>query len=476
MTKELKINLSNQWKSLGDSFYSNGIISSFKKAELLYWNDDLGKELGLDALSKEQRLKYFSGQELLPGSEPVASVYSGHQFGHYNPRLGDGRAVLLGELMGEDRKSYDLQLKGSGPTEYSRGGDGYSSLGPVLREYLLSEYMHKIGIPTTRSLAAVRTNENVYRQNGPEMGGIFTRLASSHIRIGSFQYFAAQNDLVSLEKLLNHSIARHYPSISLDKDLEERCLEFFSHVVEAQASLIAKWMSAGFIHGVMNTDNMSIAGITIDYGPCAFMDHFQSGQKYSSIDRNGRYAFNNQSKIAIWNLARLAECLMALLDQQSPSIFKSFEKTLSKFLENFEEKYYDTMFEKLKLTKKSSLRELVDEFLTYLEKNNLDYTNSFNNTSDQIEAEQFFGKDFSPLYEKLNNNQSNEVVNIMNPIVIPRNHLMEQALEKVLIENDLSFYDELLVTCQSPFTKPVNETYTSAPKKDQVVKATFCGT
>ncbi len=295
------ISFNNSYSKLPDIFYERVKPASFSGPKLLMFNEDLAKELKIDfESSTEERLaQVFSGQELLEGSEPLAQAYAAHQFGHFVPQLGDGRAHLLGETQG-----LDIQLKGSGQTRFSRRGDGRSALGPVVREYIVSEAMHALGVPTTRALAAVLTGEQVYRGE-QEPGGVFTRVASSHLRVGTFQYFMAREDKESLRILMNYAIDRHYPDLSSEEDESKKALQFLKEVGKRQAELIAHWMSLGFIHGVMNTDNFSVAGITIDFGPCAFMDEFRENKVFSSIDKNGRYAYSNQIAIGQWNILRL---------------------------------------------------------------------------------------------------------------------------------------------------------------------------
>ena len=309
------VDFDNSYATLGDGFFTRVDPTAVVEPALIHYNAALAESLGLslDANDTTALAKYFSGNDILDGSEPLAMAYAGHQFGHFVPQLGDGRAILLGETVARDRTRYDIQLKGAGRTPYSRGGDGRAALGPVLREYLVSEAMYAMGIPTTRALAAVTTGEAVYRE-APIPGAILTRVARGHVRVGTFQYFAARGDLAGLRALADYCIARFYPEAA---ESEDRHLGLLAAVVAAQAHLVSKWMGVGFIHGVMNTDNTSIAGETIDYGPCAFMDRYHPATVYSSIDANGRYAFSNQASMAQWNLARFAETLPAI-NQRKP--------------------------------------------------------------------------------------------------------------------------------------------------------------
>jgi uncharacterized protein YdiU (UPF0061 family) len=315
--------ISSTYASLPEHFYARVNPEPAPAPRLLAWNTELAAALGLEALQDEPEklADWFSGNRLLPGSDPMALAYAGHQFGNFVPQLGDGRALLLGELALDGRR-VDVQLKGSGQTPFSRRGDGKAAIGPVIREYLVSEAMHRLGVPTTRSLAAVATGEWVLREERLP-GAVLTRVASSHIRVGTFEYLAARRDREGLQALADFAIARHYPEAA---GQERPLLAFFAGVVEAQAKLVAHWMDIGFIHGVMNTDNMAISGETIDYGPCAFMDEFDYQQVFSSIDRMGRYAYGRQAPIAHWNLARLAECLLLLGDPQA-----LFEEQLARF-------------------------------------------------------------------------------------------------------------------------------------------------
>ena len=319
------IKFDNSYLNLPNEFYSKEKVKNFSSPKLILYNNKLGHELFNKDFTDQEVLKLFSGQYSDDNFANIALNYSGHQFGHFNPTLGDGRALLLGEILTKDKKRYDLQLKGSGPTAYSRRGDGFSALGPVLREYIVSEFMHKMNIPTTRALCAVETGDLVQREESLK-GGLFTRVASSHIRIGTFEYFSARHDFENLKKLTEYSIQRHYPELIKFEDDTERYIQFMLKVATKQSSMIAKWYSAGFIHGVMNTDNMSISGETIDYGPCAFMDHFKFDECFSYIDKNKRYAYNNQKNIGIWNLFRFASALIPLINAD----FEKAQEVLTK--------------------------------------------------------------------------------------------------------------------------------------------------
>ena len=314
----------------------------------------------------------FSGQKFLPGSEPIAQAYAGFQFGHPVPQLGDGRAHLLGEMNG-----FDIQLKGSGRTRFSRQGDGRSALGPVVREFLVSEAMHALAVPTTRSLCIVTTGEEVVRQDGPEPGGILTRVAESHIRVGTFQYFAFKADLEALELLTNYTIHSHYPEIK-GANISDSCLKLLQNFADRQGDLVSQWYALGFIHGVMNTDNCALAGITIDYGPCAFMDEFRFYKVFSSIDHKGRYSYGNQMPIIEWNILRLADCLLPLIDADQEIAAKKVQDALHDTFSSFQERVYDAYAKKLGIMNFEKGDEgLVGDFMSYLEAHELDYTNSF---------------------------------------------------------------------------------------------------
>lgn len=430
-------------------------------------------------MDDEQLAQIFSGNLVPESAEPIALAYAGHQFGHFVPQLGDGRAVLLGEVVDTQGMRRDVQLKGSGRTPFSRAGDGKSSLGPVIREYILSEAMHALGVPTTRALAAVLTGERVYRES-PLPGGVLTRVASSHIRIGSFEYFAARGDVDDLRILADFAIERHAPELAAG---EQPYLAFFAHVVEAQAALVAHWMDIGFIHGVMNTDNTAVSGETLDYGPCAFMDEFHSAKVFSSIDRNGRYAFDRQPAIVHWNLTRLAECLLMLDDDQP-----QFEQQLGRVKPLFDKHYNARMRSKLGLLvddaeEAASDVALVREWLTYLQANELDYTLSFRELAARTNGEGSprFGE-FEEKWRRRIEKQAQSpatvtaAMNAVNPLFIPRNHQIERAIQTA-IEGDLSIFNELNEVLAKPFDEqPGFARYADPPLPEERVARTFCGT
>lgn len=417
-------------------------------------------------LDPERLASIFSGQEILPTSRPFSIAYAGFQFGHPVPQLGDGRAHLLGEMSG-----YDIQLKGSGRTRFSRGGDGRSALGPVLREYIVSEALHALGVPTTRALCAVTTGEEVERQNGLEPGGIFTRVAKSHIRVGTFQYFMFQKDLEALEILLNYTIERHYPEIS--GSIKEKALALITKLCEVQSDLLAKWSALGFIHGVMNTDNFSLGGFTIDLGPCAFMDEFSFNKVFSSIDRNGRYAFFNQTEIAKWNIVRFAECLLPLINPEPEKAIPEVQELLTANFGQFDRKRIVAFGRKLGIRDyQDSDESIIMDFLRYLEAESLDFTWSFRN---------FPNLPQTPLLEhvlhrlKDRGADSNDLDSV-NPLIIPRNHQVEKAIREAY-SGDYSHFHRMLEAIRNPYVdREEYREFATPPKPQERVFQTFCGT
>ena len=363
----------NSYTQLSQNIMSRTLPTKVKSPKIVIVNYELAKHLGLDlsALNNEELAQLFTGNEIPKGSDPIAQAYAGHQFGHL-AILGDGRAIVLGEHITPTNQRYDIQFKGSGRTPYSRGGDGKAALGPMLREYIISEAMYHLNIRTTRSLAVATTGENVMRETVLP-GAILTRVAESHIRVGTFEYVAIKKDLTTLKKLLQYSVNRHYPEI---KDLDKQAPEFLKLVMERQINLITDWIRVGFIHGVMNTDNMAISGESIDFGPCAFMDHYDPKTVFSSIDHHGRYAFANQPVIAQWNLARLADAILPLLDEDQNKAIEVGEEIIESFNEKYEKKFHEMMKKKLGLiTDETEDAVLIKELLDAMEKNKLDYTN-----------------------------------------------------------------------------------------------------
>tara|TARA_A100001015_G_C15042958_1_gene741148 strand:+ start:640 stop:2079 length:1440 start_codon:yes stop_codon:yes gene_type:complete len=455
--------------------------SGFSKSEMLIKNYKLANELGLseEFVDSKECLDIFSGVSVSNSSIPIAQAYSGHQFGHFNPKLGDGRAMLIGEL-----NEKDIQLKGIGITPFSRRGDGKSSLGPVLREYVISEFMHSINIPTTRSLFALKTNENVFRETN-QPGGILARVAKSHIRIGTFEYARTINFKV-LKSLADYSIKRHYPE---SNETENKYLSFFTAVCEKQALLISKWMSIGFIHGVMNTDNMTISGETIDYGPCAFMNGYDTKTVFSSIDHNGRYAYLNQPAILVWNLAKFAENLVPLVNENPDKSVKQLTEVLQSVMPSYQEFFYKELSMKLGLSSINNKNmKLINDFLKMLESENVDLTISFRNLSKinlkKIEIkESVFAdvKNFTNWYQKWkyeikkSNSYANNMDNI-NPCYIPRNHIIEDALKHAM-NNDYSKIKELNRVLHRPYNEVAGlEAYASPPQQPDINYVTYCGT
>lgn len=463
----------SRYLKLPPTFFAESTPAKLTHPRLLIYNQKLAQTLGLEINQPEQ---YLSGQKLFPDTTPIALAYAGHQFGHFVPRLGDGRAHLLGEFSAPSGENYELQLKGSGRTPYSRGGDGKSPLGPALREYLISEAIAAYGIPTTRCLSVVETGEEVMRQE-VSPGAIVSRLARRHIRVGTFEFFAAQNDLKNLQKLLEFTIENLYPNQASNP------IDFFKYICEGQAKLVAQWMSVGFIHGVMNTDNTSLALETIDYGPCAFMDQFKSEQVYSSIDRHGRYAYINQPNIMHWNLSVLGQTLVMLSDDP-----KSLQLQLDQFPKHFEEAFKAQFSRKFGL-EKSAEAEFINLFLNYLEKHKLDFTQAFRKLPELYHNSNhlFYPKDalkdqFLYQWKEYLTTEDKPFdlieieMNTTNPYYIPRNHIVEEALSQAE-QGNLDLYLKILEAIQSPYQAlPIFDFLDQPPTPQQVIKATFCGT
>ncbi|MEO1596866.1 MAG: YdiU family protein [Pseudomonadota bacterium] len=471
------MNFDNSYAALPAAFHATVSPDKVRAPELLAWNGELARELGLDALdgNAAQRARVFGGSDALEGSQPISMAYAGHQFGHFVPQLGDGRAALLGEVVTASGQRYDIQLKGSGRTPFSRAGDGKSWLGPVLREYILSEAMHRLGVPTTRALAAVATGETVVRESALP-GAVFTRVAASHLRVGTFQFFAARGDVESLKTLADYAIDRHYPEA---RDAPSPYVGLFRGVVARQARLVAHWMSIGFIHGVMNTDNTAISGETIDYGPAAYMDEFRFDKVFSSIDRHGRYAYGNQPSIAQWNLARLADTLLSLGVEKD-----ELEAVLAAFSDQYESHFLVLMGPKLGLHElRESDTDLIVAWLEYLNDEALDYTLSFRELATRIDAqdEAQFGPFESKWRQRVSNQgkTSGEVAALMdsvNPLFIPRNHRVEQAIDEA-VRGDLTVFNEMNTVLARPYTEqPELADYAKAPMERERVTRTFCGT
>ena len=469
----------NSYTQLPQNIMSRILPTKVKSPKIIIVNYDLAKQLSLDfsSLNNEQLAQLFTGNTLPEGATPIAQAYAGHQFGHL-VILGDGRAIVLGEHITSTNQRFDIQFKGSGRTPYSRGGDGKAALGPMLREYIISEAMHHLNIRTTRSLAVATTGENVMRETVLP-GAILTRVAESHIRVGTFEYVAIKKDLTTLKKLLQYSVERHYPEI---KDLDKQAPEFLRLVMERQIDLITDWMRVGFIHGVMNTDNMAISGESIDFGPCAFMDHYDPKTVFSSIDHHGRYAFGNQPTIAQWNLARLADAILPLLDEDQNKAIEVGEEIIHSFEEKYKKKFHETMKKKLGLiTDEPDDEILVQELLDIMEKNKLDYTNTFR----ELMNENITNENLKDFYSKLTvridkqNRDKKEILTLMrknNPVVIPRNHKVEESLKEAHKGNLLSL-NNLLNSLKDPYVEcgDLMLYQQPAPEAEKKYK-TFCGT
>ncbi|KMK75137.1 protein adenylyltransferase SelO [Alkalihalobacillus pseudalcaliphilus] len=477
--------LRQSYLSLPETFYSKQELQSVEDPQIVYVNEDLAKELGLEIeqLYKEG-LPYFSGNKAFKGIQPLAQAYAGHQFGQFT-MLGDGRAVLLGEHVIEGEKTVDVQLKGSGRTVFSRGGDGRAALGPMIRELIMSEAMYGLGIPTTRSLAVVTTGEPVYRENVLE-GAILTRIASSHIRVGTFQYAAAKGIKKELQALADYTIARHDPQL---EHHEQKYVAWLKEVVRKQVQLIAKWQLVGFIHGVMNTDNMAINGETIDYGPCAMMDSYNPATVFSSIDRQGRYSYSNQPYMAAWNLARLAEAMLPLLAENEEEALNQAQSIISTFGSLYEAEYLQGMGKKLGLfTLEEGDKELIQGLLTLMETFEADYTNTFRSlTFKTLEEGKLFQADqFKSWYEiwqkRLMRQEQNEemIKQLMlenNPAIIARNHIVEGVIEAAVDRGQMQPLLELLQVLKKPYSSTsIPAKYAKAPGKDFDGYQTFCGT
>lgn len=483
------------YASLGEPFYQPIKPDPVAAPALIAFNQSLADELGLaqTPLLSAEPAQIFSGNTVPAELQPLAMAYSGHQFGHFNPGLGDGRAVLLAQILDADGRMFDIQLKGSGRTRFSRNGDGRSALGPVLREYLLSEAMHKLGVPTTRALAAVTTGEQVARERLTP-GGIITRVSRSFVRVGTFQYFAYHNDADSIRKLADYIIQYHYPDAS---GATMPYLALLQAVIRRQAQLIAQWMGLGFIHGVMNTDNMSIVGETIDYGPCAFMDYFEFAKVYSSIDHQGRYAFNNQPNIGMWNLSRFAETLLPLLDDDQNKAVDIAKTALDDYIRQFQQNWIDTMRAKLGLTTQHGEdKALIDKLLSIMDQQHADYTLSFYQLSHLCRQQDTQDDGFTSLFanpdqaatwlkqwrkrlqlEPVDDNSRQQAMSTVNPLYIPRNHQVEAVIRAAEDHDDFAPFHALLEVLQRPHQLQTGrESYARPPAADEIVEQTFCGT
>ena len=469
--------LQNTYTDLPDTFYNLQAPDPVKKPELVFFNESLAHDLGLDFLKKEKAkiADYFSGNKVPHGAQPLSQAYAGHQFGYFN-MLGDGRAILLGEQVDSLGNRFDIQLKGSGRTPFSRGGDGRATLNSMLREYLISESMHGLGVSTTRSLAVVSTGEQVYR--GPiHEGGVLTRVASSHIRVGTFEFARTFGSIEDLQSLTDYTIQRHYPEIA---KTDHPALELLKIVMHKQIDLVIDWMRVGFIHGVMNTDNMSISGETIDYGPCAFMNAYHPKKVYSSIDKNSRYAFGNQSYIANWNLTIFANALLPLISDNEEKAVKLANGVLNEFQKRFEYQWYNMMFNKLGIVNPNKKdRVLVNDLLKLMEVHKTDYTQLFLalEKDETLDASLFAQKEFKNWLQdwKIRNPVLAQMKKY-NPRIIPRNHWVENALETA-VKGDMMPFKNLLKLLSKPYDDHPNELmYEKTPADFDASYQTFCGT
>jgi serine/tyrosine/threonine adenylyltransferase len=483
--KEAGWNLDNSYAHLPEIFFTKMDPNPVDAPKLIILNDSLAISLGLnaDTLKGEEEIAVFAGNGIPEGALPLAQAYAGHQFGNFT-MLGDGRAMLIGEQITPAGERFDIQLKGSGRTRYSRGGDGRAGIGPMLREYIISEAMHALGIPTTRSLAVVTTGETIFRETMLS-GAILTRIAKSHLRVGTFQFAAQWGTFEDLRQLADYAIQRHYPEIEVE---ENRYHSFLKAVIKKQAALIAKWQLVGFIHGVMNTDNMTISGETIDYGPCAFMDTYDPATVFSSIDIQGRYAYGNQPSIAGWNLARFAETLIPLLHEDESEAIKIAQDAISEFPEEYQSKWLSGMRSKLGLFNEEKDDEtLIDDLLTLMQNNQADYTNTFRAlTFKKLADNKMFGTpefiEWHGLWQARLERQhetkesSYQLMRDSNPAVIPRNHRVEEALESAVEQGDYRVMQQLVEVLHDPYNHiPENEKYTTLPEST-IPYQTFCGT
>ncbi|MFI8575539.1 YdiU family protein [Rossellomorea aquimaris] len=486
MTKgnETGWNIENSYARLPDSFFTKQDPTPVSKPALIVINDAVAESLGLnlEQLHSEDGTEVFAGNQIPKGSEPLAQSYAGHQFGYFN-MLGDGRAVLIGEQITPAGERYDIQLKGGGRTPYSRGGDGRAGLGPMLREHIISEAMHGLGIPTTRSLAVVTTGEPIYRET-EQQGAILTRVAASHLRVGTFQFASKFGTVDDLRSLADYAVERHY---SEGMKAPNRYLYLLQEVIKRQAALIAKWQMVGFIHGVMNTDNMTISGETIDYGPCAFMDTYDPATVFSSIDTGGRYAYGNQPQIAGWNLARFAESLLPILHNEQEESLKLAQDAVMEFPKLYEAHWLDGLRGKLGIFNEEDGDEsLAKDLLSLMKKNCADYTNTFRSLTNEEEIDLFKNPEYvqwkERWEERLNRQEeskeaTHQLMRKHNPAVIPRNHRVEEALEAAVESGDYSVMERLLEVLKNPYQLLTEQCkYATPPDPSNRPYRTYCGT
>ncbi len=493
----VRFGFQNTYARLPDRFYAHQAPTPVAAQHLVQLNVSLACDLGLDpeALASPEGVAILAGNRVAAGSEPLALAYAGHQFGHFVPQLGDGRAILLGEVLARNGQRYDVQLKGSGPTAFSRRGDGRAALGPVLREYLVSEAMAALGVPTTRALAAVATGERVLRETAVP-GAVLTRVAASHLRVGTFQYFAARADVDAVRTLADYAIARHYPDAAQARQPYRALLE---GVILRQAQLVAQWLCLGFVHGVMNTDNTSISGETIDYGPCAFLEAYDPGKVFSSIDHQGRYAYGNQPGAMLWNLTRLAEALLPLLEQEAGSAETAMDaakEALSSFETHFRLRYLAGLQRKLGLsTEREGDAALAEDLLGRMAANQADFTLTFRRLCDAAAAPEndtgvralfadpvAYDTWAAAWRERLQVEPAPGPVRAAamraaNPAFIPRNHQVEAALQAAVCQGDFAPFAALLDVVTRPYEdRPSLEAYTKPARPEECVTETFCGT
>lgn len=490
------IPFSNSFVALPERFYSHQKPTPVADPSLIRVNLSLARQLDIDTdwLGTAEAVEVLAGNRIPPGAEPIATVYAGHQFGGWNPRLGDGRAVLLGEVVASDGRRFDIQLKGSGRTPYSRGGDGRAPLGPVLREYIVSEAMAAFGVPTTRSLAAVATGERVYRQ-GALPGAVLTRVARSHIRVGHFQYFMASSDTEAVQLLTDHVIGRDFPELDQPALVgASPYLRWLQAVIDRQARLIAQWQLFGFVHGVMNTDNMLISGETIDYGPCAFLEEYEPSLCLSSIDHGGRYAFNNQPAIAQWNLTRFAECVLPLLHEEEQEGIALATQALASFAERYDSEYRRGLHRKFGLQRRSQRSDrLIENWMSDMHRLQLDFTLTFRRLADHAHPDSGatpvayeLPAELKPLQQTLDElwaeeersaGERQQDMYAVNPAFIPRNHRIEEAIRAAEDRGDLAPFQRLVNRLADPFVYDGSDADLTQPAAAQErVQQTFCGT
>ena len=463
----LHIPFDNSYATLPEGFYARLDPTPVRNADTLAWNDALATDLGITG----EDPAVFAGNKVPEGAAPLAQLYAGHQFGNYNPQLGDGRAILLGEVIDRSGVRRDIQLKGSGPTPFSRMGDGRAWLGPVLREYVVSEAMHALGIPTTRALAAVATGEPVLREQGPLPGAVLTRVAASHLRVGTFQVFAHRGETEALRTLTDYAIARHHPDA-------DGPLGLLDAVCRAQAELVTAWMSVGFIHGVMNTDNCTISGETIDYGPCAFMDAYHEGRVYSSIDQMGRYAYGNQPRIAVWNMAQLATALIQLFDDTDKAVEEA-TAIVHAMPGHLQAAWLRRFGAKIGLADPTpDDQPLIEELLALMQTQGADFTNTFAALGSGAARDQFTDRDAFDVWAAKWEARAPDsaLMARVNPQVIPRNHRIEAMIEAA-VGGDMNPFERLMKALSQPYDLPKEfDDLRRPPTKDEIVPATFCGT